>query len=257
MSDYGLDYWHERINDKLETFLDRKLRSIILKDPASQGTFASVEAFEAAFDSGKDFLGFKPEMRKLKSGSYFDSMKMRKIMTSSHFPGCMLLFEFCDGCEYDHKREKYIRLKLKIGETEAYCEIENKYIGNLDTLLKDFGRFLEVYNKRQTECEKEFKLVSLQQNTLDDWLKIIAAKMTLPYYIEKMATKTVFMLKLPNDTQLEIAIPHKHFQDVMPKLYDTIQSYISLQESNTRAKVLISNLPTYRGVAWKVNGSAA
>jgi hypothetical protein len=63
-----------------------------------------------------------------------------------------------------------------------------------------------------------------------------------------METKLVASILLETKTQLDISIPYKNFQEIMPGLLDTIKIYEDMQK-NSKAKILIKNPQVYH-VKW-------
>jgi hypothetical protein len=137
--------------------------------------------------------------------------------------------------------------------SSSATEVTDKNFGFIFRFLGRFEKTIELLHKYRADYEKQKKATEFTMDSYDTWLDQICKKLTMPYFLEKGGTRTVLGVLVDQDTQLEIAIPYKKFQEIMPEVMNIIQSYEHLRET-CKARVLIKNC-RYT-VRWKSNPSA-
>jgi hypothetical protein len=128
-------------------------------------------------------------------------------------------------------------------------EVTDKNFGFIFRFLGRFEKTVELLNERRADYEKQQKVVEFTHDSYDTWLDQICKTLTMPYFLEKGGSRTVLWLKVDQNTQFEIAIPYKNFQEVMPEVLNAIQTYEQLHKT-CKARVLIRNC---RNTRWTIN----
>jgi hypothetical protein len=150
--------------------------------------------------------------------------------------------------------DKELRFSTSIYEvSSASFEVTDKNFGFVFRFLGRFEKTVELLHERRADYEKQKKATAFTMDSYDTWLDQICKTLTVPYSIKKGGKRAVLGIKVDRDTQFEIAIPYKNFQEVMPEIINTIQSYEHLRKT-FKARVLIKNCDfTTR---WKSNPPA-
>jgi hypothetical protein len=253
----------DKIKSKLQSFLSAKINTTLNRKPYKViDGCASLSEMEGTLTLGGDdiekhYYGFQCQRNEEKDSYHDDEPQVHFLFSTPLYPDVAIELEMRAGSRYIEKDtyESYANVEIEIGDiTSRYGNhLYNENCSNFFGILKGIASLRKALDKRRIECEKNAKAAALTQNTIDAWMEQIGKSMRLPYHIYKMETKTVFYVKLKNSTQAEISIPHKHFQELMPTLIETINTYIQLAE-NTKMKVIIKNSPVYDRTKWIQNG---
>jgi len=99
---------------------------------------------------------------------------------------------------------------------------------------------LKLQSEADAKAEKRAKVKQLQMSSLKTWLDSICSELTLPYYVNWLATRADLMVQLPNKTVLCVQIPISKFQEILPTVPELIGSYVEMCKSSG-VKVLIEN----------------
>jgi hypothetical protein len=173
-------------------------------------------------------------------------------LTNAAFPKCEVKARFTVETRKDDgeqgRRYAYLAVYINGMQTE-YISLFNASAGNFSYILKHFANLCKSLETRRNKLEKERKILNLTQNTVALCVEEAAKRISLPYRVDKMATKLVFTVRLPNNTKLSLHIPYKHFQEGLPSLVDTVEKYIALQRES-KFKAIIANC--VEGDRWNI-----
>jgi hypothetical protein len=131
----------------------------------------------------------------------------------------------------------------------AHIRIEN-IIEQFESYIKDYEDLVVKLIEQEKEDEKQKKIYGIAANSIETWLDIVCKDISEPYYIKKDKNKIILSIQLWHKTQLDIPIYYSSFQNIMPKIINTIKVYTTTQKE-TQIKVLISNSSTK--ALWKIN----
>ena len=106
-----------------------------------------------------------------------------------------------------------------------------------------------IIEERKKEVKK-VKITQLQQTSAVDWINTLLKNSKYPYRIEQhLKTRLLLSVMVTNRLKLEIPVPYRHFQTIIPKLMETIQNYEACIKEN-ELMVLISDT-SYDTVRWE------
>ena len=89
-----------------------------------------------------------------------------------------------------------------------------------------------VIEERKKEVKQE-KITQLKQTSAGDWINTLMKNSKYPYRIEQhLKTRLLLSVKVTNRIKLEIPVPYRHFQTIIPKLMETIQRYEACIKEN-------------------------
>ena len=97
-----------------------------------------------------------------------------------------------------------------------------------------------IIEERKNEV-KQVKIGQLQKTSACDWIQSLMQSSKYPYRIENHLKTRLLLSVMVNDRlKLEIPVPYRHFQTIIPKLMETIQRYEACIREN-EIMVLISD----------------
>lgn len=232
-------------NDKLRHFLQRKMT-------------ACCKAVEKSGYDAKSIAELAEELESTGIGvPHFYSEEHKDPYHSNG--GYIVKHENCPenyflGMRFNKKAltspHSHQELYLKFGWNEESCYSVNfsNYCAVVYKILERFEDIVQEYKAYEFELDKQEKILEITANSIDTWIHTICKEAGHPYTINKMETKLVASILLETKTQLDISIPYKKFQEIMPGLLDTIKIYEDMQK-NCKAKILIKNPQVYH-VQW-------
>ena len=104
-----------------------------------------------------------------------------------------------------------------------------------------------IIEERKKEIKKE-KIARLQQTSACDWINSLMNNSKYPYRIDKyLKTRLQLSVMITNRLKLEIPVPYRHFQTIIPKLMETIERYEAcINENENEIMVFISDTTSDR-----------
>ncbi|MDR1533436.1 MAG: hypothetical protein LBS62_14870 [Clostridiales bacterium] len=161
---------------------------------------------------------------------------------------------------YSIRGSKYDNVSLNLNICGYSCSTNKYYYGKDDTgvtvpgLLRLIERLPDIwkmipekeayYEGKQAESvkrkEKRAKTKEVRAKSAVTWLNVIMGELKYPYLINEMSLRIDLIVQMPDKTELELQIPIKSFEKVLPGLQNIINEYFELHKKQG-VKVLISN----------------
>lgn len=238
-------YWINPKTDlehNLSVFLNRRLNSCSNKpDGPESARLHSVKDFIAELEHGGIQLeGFTTTRSEEHSGGgRQQSVHPIYTITCNAMPAseCFVIIDPGTGGAYS-SMQFYARIYEAMTYYGKFVYDDN--FNFVYRFLEHFGEIAAELPAARAKFEKQQKILELTRDSIDTWCTQTCEELGFPYSVDSGKIRTKLYVKLDEKTQLEIAIPHKNFQEVMPELRGLIQAYNTLREGS-KARVLISN----------------
>jgi hypothetical protein len=208
--------------------------------------------------NAKDARAIKSLWQELEDGSF--SIPGFSVTKQTNSPDEMYNYTIRNangnGCDIDIEPPdkkgifRYLRVDfLCYGQYSGYWRFRGEstlvyeWLTNLSAIEAKFIDFDAVVTK-------EDKIKEIARNSINTYINAVMANGLYQYYISEDEHKITLCIKMKKNMQINIPIPYKSFQKVLPHIMGIIQSYKTLiQQSPIKALIVNSALNTQ----WKGN----
>jgi hypothetical protein len=148
-------------------------------------------------------------------------------------------------------RQREIFIYFSVDMCGVYSNHERLLDDNCSLVLRFMEQLDKIYEQfiaARMRYDKQNKILELQQNSVETWLNSLCKQIKQPYHISLQQTQAGLYVLLPNDSYLNIAIPYKKFQELIPEIPSIVQNYVDLQESGQTNILLYKRM---KNVDWE------
>lgn len=121
-----------------------------------------------------------------------------------------------------------------------YYHRDHITVASLEELEAFVDAYLERLRSRQARAKKRKKVQELKTQVIVARVKKLAKELEVDFRTETDTVKVKLFIKMDDDQAIQIAIPYKQFNQIVPQLRTTIAALRDLHQTGIRFKTVVS-----------------